>query len=345
MRRGARAAEPMRTIPLTCRFRPRFTDFLFALVVALYLFKSHYDQATMTVVWEAAGTAPSALATVRSYTELEPPPTPPPAFSSTCDLPEFAPSAPRLNLTIIVFAWRRLASLQRLIGSLQAAHYCGHTLPLRIMVDGDAAQEVLDYVRTLRWASGSKTVIEQETVMGIRGMWINSASAEIGDDEHVLPLEDDIEVSPLFYWWLLRASSAYGSLDDAQHVRRSRLVGISLYTPRLNEIVYPQVRWSPDRISGSNMFLLQVPCSWGALYIGSMWRDFLRFYRARARPPFFNFTQEATQRGQGKNRELLGDPAFRLPSSRSNVWPRSWKRFMIDYMYGRAYLMLYPNLK
>ena len=90
---------------------------------------------------------------------------------------------------------------------------------------------------------------------------------------------------------------------------------------------------------------LQVPCSWGALYFGSMWRAFLHFYRARVRPPFFNLAQETTQRGVGKNREPLGDPALLLPGSRSNVWPRSWKRFMVDFMYGRGYLMLYPNMR
>ena len=34
-----------------------------------------------------------------------------------------------------------------------------------------------------------------------------------------------------------------------------------------------------------------------------------------------------------------------IPNSRSNVWPRSWKRFMIDFMYGRGLVMLYPNMK
>ena len=67
-----------------------------------------------------------------------------------------------------------------------------------------------------------------------------------------------------------------------------------------------------------------------------MWRDFLAFYRARIRPPFFDFEQEAAQRGVGRNREPLGDPALLLPRSRSNVWPRSWKRFMIDFMFGRV---------
>ena len=41
----------------------------------------------------------------------------------------------------------------------------------------------------------------------------------------------------------------------------------------------------------------------------------------------------------------VGDPHVRLPASRSNVWPRSWKRFLIDFMYGRGLAMLYPNLR
>ena len=80
----------------------------------------------------------------------------------------------------------------------------------------------------------------------------------------------------------------------------------------------------------------QVPCSWGALFLGSVWREFLSFYHRRVRPPFFNFAQEATQRGVGKLREKLGDTRLALPRSRSNVWPRSWKRFLIDFMYGRG---------
>ena len=48
------------------------------------------------------------------------------------------------------------------------------------------------------------------------------------------------QVSPLFYWWLLRAAREYGPFDDAAAPRKRRLLGISLYTPRLNEIKYPQ---------------------------------------------------------------------------------------------------------
>ncbi len=40
-------------------------------------------------------------------------------------------------------------------------------------------------------------------------MWIYGTEGG-GADEHILPLEDDIQLSPLFYWWLVRAVSVYG---------------------------------------------------------------------------------------------------------------------------------------
>ena len=107
-------------------------------------------------------------------------------------------------------------------------------------------------------------------------------------------------------------------------------------------------------------------------HVASVWRaPSCPMPALRVRPPFFDFAQEATQRGVGKHREPLGeraarhgargssvqpsvrrvvvarvgDPHVRLPASRSNVWPRSWKRFLIDFMYGRGLAMLYPNLR
>lgn len=61
--------------------------------------------------------------------------------------------------------------------------------------------------------------------------------------------------------------------------------------PPLAPLRYPQVKWLPDVHERAPAFLLQVPCSWGALFLGSHWRDFLAFYRQRAAPPFFNFSQ------------------------------------------------------
>ena len=44
-----------------------------------------------------------------------------PTIGSICETPEFAPHSPRINVTVVVFAWRRLASLRRVVDSLLEA--------------------------------------------------------------------------------------------------------------------------------------------------------------------------------------------------------------------------------
>jgi hypothetical protein len=41
----------------------------------------------------------------------------------------------------------------------------------------------------------------------------------------------------------------------------------------------------------------------------------------------------------------LGVASLALPDSCSNKWPRSWKRFMIDFAYGPGANMLHPHVK
>ena len=189
----------------------------------------------------------------------------------------------QLNMTIVVFAWRRLAALHRLVRSLQGTEYCGTHIPLLFMLDANASVEVLSYARDMHWPHGQKRVYyHQGAALGTRGMWIEMFRIAAG--RNMLPLEDDTEVSPLFFWWLLRVLRQYGPFTPAQlHARQ--LVGISLYTPRLNEIKYPQVKWAPADYTDSPAFLLQIPCSWGSLFFASHFEAFLEVSVFSARPP------------------------------------------------------------
>ena len=151
-------------------------------------------------------------------------------------------------------------------------------------------------MRGFAWAHGPKEIVLHDgPSLGIRGMWISMFRSY--PDRNLLPFEDDIEVSQLYYWWLVRALHQYGPLETDAQVRERRLAGVALYTPRLNEIQYPQARWHPDESTDQPTFLLQVPCSWGGLFFGGVWREFVAFYHERVRPPFFDFSQEATQKG------------------------------------------------
>ena len=177
---------------------------------------------------------------------------------SICETPEFASDAKRMNMTIVVFAWKRVASLQRLLGSLKEAEYCGHVVPLKIFLEAGPLPEVVNVVEQFHWPYGPSLVHQYASSQGIRGLWINASAYDCEDHEHVMPLEDDLEVSPFFYWWLLRAQRQYGPFDDAPLLKARGLVGVSLYTPRLNEIRYPQVKWLPERVTASPTFLHQV---------------------------------------------------------------------------------------
>ena len=105
-------------------------------------------------------------------------PMPQPVLGSICEAAEFAPGAPKLNVTIVVFAWRRLASLQRLVESLQNAEYCKHRVPLRLFIDGGALPSVKAYVQSVAWPHGPVTLhtYADGASLGIRGMWINATS-------------------------------------------------------------------------------------------------------------------------------------------------------------------------
>lgn len=257
----------------------------------------------------------------------------------------------KLDVAIFVFAWRRHASLKRLVDSLLHAEYCGTNraagrLSLTFILDVGASSVVEHYVRSVPWPHGPVRVVLEPgggAAQGIRGMWIHVMGRELEAHEpptaHLLPLEDDVELSPLWYWWLRRAHDAYGPFDatdgvsDAwgrdEHPHAKRLLGVSLYSPRLDEIAYPSRHWRPrwpSAAGNSPAFLFSLPCSWGALFFRGPWRRFLRFYAVRGAPPFYNASHEAFQKGKLAAREVLGDPALAIPRSRASTWPRSWKR-------------------
>lgn len=129
------------------------------------------------------------------------------------------------------------------------------------------------------------------------------------DSEYALFLEDDIEVSALFFEYILWCIRTFFTHPDPH------LMGCSLYTPRLDEISPtsdPQhpPRWTPTETLGEDVpvFLFQLPCSWGAVYRGGHWKRFVKYYGMRL---------------EGEETERAFPP---IPNARSNMWKKSWKR-------------------
>ena len=161
-------------------------------------------------------------------------------------------------------------------------------------------------------------------------------------------LEDDIELSPYWLIWLHLAAAAF-HLPGAEASQRARgIVGISLCTPRLDEIsvtrdpAAPHLRrWPASLHVAAPAYLMQLPSSWGALYFRHALRRFEAFYQLRTVPQLYSFAREAE--GGSAAREA-SEPVLALPNSRANGWPRSWKRFFLDWMVAEGLVMLYPSL-
>jgi hypothetical protein len=72
-------------------------------------------------------------------------------------------------------------------------------------------------------------------------------------------------------------------------------------------------------------YLSQVPCSWGAIYFPEHWREFHDYLAVRLAERVLMIEDEV------------------VPDVRSNHWSKSWKKFFIELVYLRGYVMLYPN--
>lgn len=205
----------------------------------------------------------------------------------------------------------------------------------------------MQYVQDFEWPHGRKDVRTRLFNGGLMASVVESWDPQMTRDEYAVILEDDIEVSLLWYIWAKVSLLRYRYSNEASDLN-DRLVGISLYTPRVQELTFPPQPIRFDELfSGQSQFvedspfLWQVPCSWGAIYFPEKWIEFRKFIRRRlgsspSRVLIEN--NEANEQEQAWTSNLI------IPNSRSNVWKQSWKKYFIEMMVLRSYVMMYPNM-
>ncbi|TYH16361.1 hypothetical protein ES288_A05G110800v1 [Gossypium darwinii] len=230
----------------------------------------------------------------------------------------------RMRISVNIITQSRAPSLRRLLKSLSDAYYIGDEIPISFNMDSKVDEATIKVVDSFEWLHGPKTlrrrIIQGGLIRAVSESWYPTS-----DDDFGLLLEDDIEVSPYYYLWIKYALLAYHY--DPQ-VSLPELSSISLYTPRLVEVVKERPSWNPteffNRIHPNTPYLHQLPCSWGAVFFPKHWREFYVYMNMR-------FTEDAK-----------ANPV-QIPKSRTNGWQASWKKFLIDMMYLRGYVSLYPN--
>jgi len=183
-----------------------------------------------------------------------------------------------------------------------------------------------------KWNHGPKHVRHRVVQGGLLPAIIESYYPYDYNDYGVL-LEDDIEVSPFYYLWIKYTILKYRYGPDKHFSQR--LFGVSLYGQRQMELHMVGRRpYDPESIfRGANLsdrspYLSQIPCSWGAVYFPEIWREFHDYL---------------SERLDDQNKYHLQN--FSVPGSRSYRWKKSWKKYFIELVYLRGYVMLYPNYK
>lgn len=217
------------------------------------------------------------------------------------------------NITIVVSAFNRANSLNRCLYSLSKAFYTDK-VNLIISIDrGSHNLNVLQLAKSFVWKYGPKKVIYRTRHLGLRKhiLTCGDLTQKYGS---IILIEDDIYVSPYFYDYATQAKEFYQN----DH----RIAGISLYSPRYNEIA--KLPFEPLH-SNYDVFFCQLPSSWGQLWTPNQWKMFRNWYNV-------------------KNNLIIGPQNTYIPAYVSR-WPEtSWKKYFYKYMIEQNKFLVYPYL-
>ncbi|KAI0564998.1 hypothetical protein FGB62_22g110 [Gracilaria domingensis] len=195
---------------------------------------------------------------------------------------------------IIVLTQSRPESLQRLLSSLRDAKYDAYQADLDIWVDRLDSKDVdawhfdgtFGYQRTVDesvihvgkkfdWPHGNKRVHVWQRQVGIWGQWIDTwRPSGVDDDEFAVLLEDDLQVSPLYFRWLVTARHAYDSRND--------VFGYTLQrgTLRANQTGFGR---RPLRVSEEEeAYLYLLLGSWGYAPKAGSWAAFREWFHEKS---------------------------------------------------------------
>ena len=175
---------------------------------------------------------------------------------------------PESTFKIIILTQRRHWSLKRLLNSLNAANYTGHNIHIEIRVDkydSEDHRKTLEIARAFKFEHGTVDVHENTRTRGLQYAWFDAWTPQ-SDTERAIILEDDLEVSPLWFTWLQQAWIKYGSRDD--------LGSISICKQPLRASDGKQIDKRVD-----SPFLYKMIGSWGFSPNAKYWKPFVEWVR------------------------------------------------------------------
>ncbi|KAI3450059.1 hypothetical protein Pfo_006724 [Paulownia fortunei] len=243
---------------------------------------------------------------------------------------------PNFTLIIKVLTFNRLSSLSRCLNSLSRAHYdINDKVHLHIFIDhflqdsqyGSAdldqrlniSKQILDFVDGFDWKFGEKLVHYRTSNAGLQAQWLE-AWWPTSDHEFAFVVEDDLEVSPLYYRFLKAVISNY--YYNETNFSPS-IYGASLQRPRF----VPGKHGNKMQLyGGARIFLYQLVGTWGQLLFPRPWKEFRLWYdmhKAKGMKPFLD--------------GMVTTGWYR------KLGEKIWTPWFIKFIHSRGYFNIYTN--
>ncbi|TKY64200.1 hypothetical protein E2542_SST14092 [Spatholobus suberectus] len=255
-----------------------------------------------------------------------------PSLSSTFPGPIRTQTPPPPNFTFVikVLAFNRLAALSRCLRSLAAADYLGDRVHLHLHIDHLAPDEapsalheshrILEFVDAFEWRFGEKVVHYRTGNVGLQAQWLE-AWWPGSDDEFAFVVEDDLEVSSLYY-------------EFVKTLILNFYYNASNYSPSIFGVSLQRARFVPGKHGNklqlddwTRLFLYQLVGTWGQILFPKPWKEFRLWYdknKAKDNKPFL---EGMVTTGWYKR---MGE--------------RIWTPWFIKFIQSRGYFNIYTNL-
>jgi len=213
----------------------------------------------------------------------------------------------KLTPAIVIPAYNRPEAFKRLLNGINNSKYPSDSVELIISTEFGASPNVLEIAETFQFKHGKKSLIKRNDRLGVKEHII--ACADLSEKYgSVLVLEDDLMVSPDFYFYAADALTFYQ--------RENSVAGISLYSQRFNETAQLPFEPMPGEYS---VYFMQLACSWGQAWTADQWVRFKKWLALF------------------KNSETNG-----LPENIKKWGSDSWKKIFNIYMLQTDTYFTYP---
>lgn len=215
------------------------------------------------------------------------------------------------DLAIVVVAYNRAASLERLLHSLAGVYGTDRDIPLVISIDKGDNTDVVSVAERFVWEPGEKRVLCREENMGLK-KHVLSCAALAGEYGNIIMLEDDLLVSPRFYEYAKAALAFTKGRED--------IGGISLYNHLFNVHVREPFEAVDD---GYDNWYFQIASSWGQAWSAAQWSAFAAWLKEHGEEPV---------------------AAENVPENISSWSDKSWLKLYTKYLIDTDRYFIYPRI-